>query len=311
MTEPILLNSGLQAKAFNEELATAAKNNLARIKELRSLATPGFRRTFDLVPTLLHHNHPDLPGYLPDPKAPHGLVFYERWLARARLADEGPWAGARPGRPVVEGLVLIGSSGTVGHTTRSDRDYWVCYNPGRLSGDGLGLFQEKLAAVSKWAMEENRTEANFYPMDLAVLAQGRLNSLSEERDGDVAPLLLIEELFRTILYVAGRYPLWCVWPVGRPEGEYREAARELAPLEWEGEPPFFLDMGFPSKPQPQEYLASAMWLTCKSEADPFKGLLKIMPILEAVETDFASPLLCDIVKAKVFSSEEADLPVDP
>jgi adenylate cyclase len=190
-------------------------------------------------------------------------------------------------------------------------DYWVCYNPARLNGEALGLFQEKLAAISQWAMEENKTEANFYPIDLAVLAQGRLNSISEVRDGDVAPLLLIEELFRTILYVAGRYPFWCVWPLGQTEDEYREAARELAPLDWKDEPPFYLDMGFPSKPQPQEYLASAMWLTCKSEADPFKGLLKIMPILEAVETDFASPLLCDVVKAKVFSSDEADLPVDP
>jgi adenylate cyclase class 1 len=275
------------------------------------MATPGFRRTFDLTPTLLELNRPDLPGYVDDPEAPSGLVFYEDWVKRSGLSQEVPKSDLEITKPVVESLVLIGSSGTVGHTDRSDLDYWVCYDPARLNGRRLSLFLEKLAAITKWAKEENKTEANFYPMDLSVLAMGRLNSSSEERDGEVAPLLLIEELFRTILYVAGRAPLWCVWPLEGQEADYRAAARELAPLSWDKTPPFYVDLGFPSKPQPQEYLASAMWLTCKSEADPFKGLLKIMPILEAVETEFKSPLLCDEVKAQVFALKDGDPPVDP
>jgi adenylate cyclase class 1 len=217
----------------------------------------------------------------------------------------------KPDFLAVECLVLIGSSGSVGHTSRSDLDYWVCYNPDRFTENGLRLFREKLAAITRWAMEENHTEANFYPIDLAVLGQGRLNSLSEERDGEVAPMLLIEELFRTILHVAGRHPLWCVWPPEKTPEEYKETAKILAPLAWEKEPPFFVDLGFPAKPRPQEYLASAMWLTCKSEHDPFKGLLKIMPIMEAVETEFQSPLLCEIVRDKVFSAKNEELPVDP
>jgi adenylate cyclase class 1 len=279
---------------------------------LRALATPGFRRTFDLAPSLLHHNHPDLPGYLAGPDPPRGVLFYDLWLQRSQIAEEGPWEGAQPPlNPVVESLVLIGSSGSVGHTSHSDLDYWVCYNPERLNGERLGLFLEKLAAISKWAMEENGTEANFYPVDLSRLAQGNLNSLSEERDGEVAPLLLMEELYRTILYVAGRIPLWCVWPVAGPEAEYRQAVQELAPLGWVDQPPLYVDLGFPSKPQPQEYLASAMWLTCKSEDDPFKGLLKIMPILEAVQTEFTAPLLCDQVKELIFNNPDSDNPVDP
>ncbi|MDR0548301.1 MAG: class I adenylate cyclase [Deltaproteobacteria bacterium] len=303
--------------AYNARLPLVSLNNRARIRDLRTLATPGFRRTFDLIPTLLHHNHADLPGYSPDPQTPHGLVYYDIWLKRGQLTEKGPWATGRPvERPVVECLVLIGSSGSVGQTSRSDLDYWVCYDPARLNGLSLDLFRAKLAAISHWAMTENQTEANFYPMDLAVLAEGRLNSLSEERDGEVAPMLLIEELYRTILYVAGRFPLWLVFPTDGTAAEYLAAASELAPLSWTESPPFYVDFGFPVKPQPQEYLASAMWLTCKSEADPFKGLFKIMPILEAVETEFASPLLCDEVKAKIFASnplEENDeiWPVDP
>ncbi|MDR1084380.1 MAG: class I adenylate cyclase [Deltaproteobacteria bacterium] len=304
--KPEALNSLISAT-----LQFQTRNNRARTRDLRALATPGFKQVFDLTPALLHYNHPSLPGYQADPSTPHGLLFYDQWLERAETAASGPWTRTVVSDPVVECLVLIGSSGSVGHTAQSDLDYWVCYRPSRLNGRSLALFREKLLALSQWAMDEHETEANFYPIDLSVLAQGRLETHNEERDGEVAPMLLVEELYRTILYVAGRIPLWCVWPTGRPEKEYRAAAVKLAPLDWTGQPPFYVDLGFPSKPRPQEYLASAMWLTCKSEDNPFKGLLKIMPILEAVETNFASPLLCDIVKEKILLNTDPDIPVDP
>jgi adenylate cyclase class 1 len=276
------------------------------------LASPGFLKVFDLAPTLLHYNHPELPGYLDSPKTPHGLVGYDYWLLQAGEVPVGPWAEARRGRPVIESLVLIGSSGSVGHTHRSDLDYWVCYNPDRLNGQDLVLFKEKLQLVSRWALLEHRAEANFYLVNLAELAKGRIeHSWGEEADGEVAPHLLMEELYRTILLVAGRIPLWCVWPPEAGEAAYRRAAAELAPLDWEGEPPRHVDMGFPVKAQPQEYLASAMWLACKSEADPFKGILKLVPILEAVETDFQSPLLCDLVKSEILGNPAALIAVDP
>ncbi|MDR1606827.1 MAG: class I adenylate cyclase [Deltaproteobacteria bacterium] len=311
MNEPTLSKSAAYEATLKQAYDFQVANNLARIRDLRAMATPGFRRTFDLTPTLIHYNHPDLPGYIETPNAPHGLLFYEEWLKRGQIEEKGPWVGSKVERPVVECLALIGSSGTVGQTAESDLDYWVCYNPALLNGERLAWFKIKLAAITKWAMEENKTEANFYPIDLALLAQGRLNSLSEKRDGDVAPMLLIEELFRTMLFVAGREPLWLLYPLDISEAEYRAMAEEIAPLSRDGEPPRYVDMGFPTKPQPQEYLASAMWLTHKSEDNPFKGLLKIMPILEAVKTDFVSPLLCEVVKERIFNNPDPEIAVDP
>jgi adenylate cyclase len=73
----------------------------------------------------------------------------------------------------------------------------------------------------------------------------------------------------------------------------------------------FIDLGFPLPPKPQEYLAAALWLSQKSEADPFKGVLKIVVIQEQVESRLSKPMLCDQVKAAVLSAREEDLPVDP
>jgi adenylate cyclase class 1 len=300
------------ARILDANLEAQERNNLARHRDLRSMATPGFLKVFDLAPTLLHYNHPELPGFLDHPEAPHGLVGYDYWLMNTGELPMGDWADIPPSRPVVESLVLIGSSGSVGHTHRSDLDYWVCYSPARLGGEALALFKEKLQIISRWASSEHGTEANFYLVDLAELSRGRIErSWGEETEGEVAPMLLMEELYRTILFVAGRFPLWCVWPPDLPEKEYRLACEVLAPLGWEGQPPRFSDLGFPVKAAPQEHLASAMWLAYKSEADPFKGILKLVPILEAVETDFTSPLLCDLVKSEILGNPASMIAVDP
>ncbi|MDR3204024.1 MAG: class I adenylate cyclase [Deltaproteobacteria bacterium] len=288
------------------------RNNQARYRELRSMATPGFLQVFNLAPTLLHYNHPQLPGYLDKPEVPCGICFYDDWLAQTENLPVGPWLQTENSEPVVESLVLIGSSGSVGHTERSDLDYWVCYNPEHLKDRALENFKEKLQAITHWAQRTHNTEANFYLVNLAELSEGRLeHSLGKGADGEVAPHLLMEELYRTILYVAGRFPLWCVWPLDRSKEEYFEAAEILAPLDWEKTPTRYVNLGFPSKAEPQEYLASAMWLMCKAEADPFKGVIKLLPILEAVETDFESPLLCDLVKNAIFNNYSPFFSVDP
>ncbi|MDR2366761.1 MAG: class I adenylate cyclase [Deltaproteobacteria bacterium] len=298
-------------KCMDSLLEAQERNNQARYRELRSLATPGFLKVFDLAPTLLHYNHPDLPGYLDSPGTPHGVVAYSNWEMQAQNVPMGPFN--EPGcAPVVECLVLIGSSGSVGHTVRSDLDYWVCYRQDRLNGQSLALFKEKLLAISRWAIEEHNTEANFYLVNLAELVRGRIeHTWGEEAEGEVAPHLLMEELYRTILFVAGRFPLWCVWPEERSQREYNEAAKIMAPLDWTEVPPDYVDLGFPTKAQPQEYLASAMWLAYKAETDPFKGVLKLVPILEAVETDFQSPLLCDLVKNEIINNPMPHFAVDP
>ena len=66
-------------KSMDLLLEAQERNNQARYRELRSLATPGFLKVFDLAPTLLHYNHPDLPGYLDHPGTPSGVVAYSGW----------------------------------------------------------------------------------------------------------------------------------------------------------------------------------------------------------------------------------------
>ena len=283
-------------------------NNRARIRELHRYATAGFGEVFNRVPTLLNVNRPEDPGYVSDPDTPHGIKFIERqlWLPR-KMRAETP--GTSPAAaPVVESLFLIGSSGSVGHNASSDLDYWVCYEPSSFDARGFELFTQKLSLISQWAEETHDTEANFYTVDLADLAQGRLTRLDDaETEGEVAPLLLLEELYRTFLQVAGRPPIWQGLPLSVELEGYRAASQALT-SEPDSE---YIDLGYPALPRPQEMQAAALWLARKSEADPFKGILKIVTLLDYVESDFTRPLLCNRVKAAVLTADDEDLPVDP
>ena len=122
----------------------------------------------------------------------------------------------------------------------------------------------------------------------------------------MAPLLLKEEVYRTLVHVAGRMPLWWAVPPGTGQAAYRNIARGNLALSTD-----LIDLGFPDRPGPQEFLAAALWLSRKSEADPFKGALKMILVLEQVESGLKAPLLCHLLKKKVLTAEESELPVDP
>lgn len=301
------------ARALARNNQALAANNEARIRALRRYGTEGFAQVFDQVPWLLNVNRPDQPGFVDDPQTPSGLKYIDRqlWLTpenqRPAGGEPGPDSAARQ-QPVVESLFLIGSSGSVGHNASSDLDYWVCHEDGALQGRPRELFKRKLEAISRWAREEHQTEANFYLVNLSDLRQGRLTRLDrEETEGEVAPLLLLEEFYRTCLFVAGRHPLWPVLPLDITEEEYRRLSPALA----DGPDAEYVDLGFPELPPPQEVLAAALWLARKSEADPFKGLLKIVVLLDYVESDLQREPLCHQIKGAILASSAEELPVDP
>jgi len=285
--------------------AAQHRNNQARMAALRRYSSGDLVRVFDQVPVLLHVNDPEAVGYVPDPETPHGLHYLNRQIWRLP-ADRDP--GLHPaGRPVVEGLYLIGSSGSVGSNQESDLDYWICFEDGAFTPRGFELFQRKLAGIKEWADRECGVDTNFYCINLADLALGRITHLEDaETEGEVAPLLLLEEFYRTFILVAGRMPLWPILPQSLTLDDYKAIAALAREAGVE-----FLDLGFPALPKPQQILAAALWLAHKSEADPLKGLIKLTVLLEYVEKDFQCPLLCAEVKEVVLKASEADFPIDP
>lgn len=307
MSASDIKNNQVMAEIEANFLAHSA-NNQARVLELRRYATPGFAKVFDLTPILLNVNDPSMPGYIDDPNTPRGVKFIDRQMwrppeERVRVPATEPSA-----RPMVESLFLIGSSGSVGHNCASDLDYWVCYDPENLSAREIELMRRKLAAISGWAQDSHGAEAHFYTVNAAAPLQCRFGRLSgAEVEGEVAPRLLLEELYRTFLHVAGRPPMWHGVPLSACESAYDELSREVIGQTGGA----YIDLGFPARPGPQEMLAEALWLARKSEADPFKGTIKIATLLDYVESGPDKPLLCHQVKESILKTSAEARPVDP
>ena len=309
MKNPTPLNPGDEALALeiSRNRDVLSRNNLGRIRELRRYASEGYARVFDLAPLLMNQNVPGEIGYVDDPETPFGVRFIDQgWLAsRENVPEPAPAAN-----PVVEGLYLMGSAGSVGQSAGSDLDYWVCLENDFFISPGFRLFQRKLAAISEWARSEHGIEAHFYCINPDDVVRGRIIRFDDaETEGEVAPPLLLEELYRTMVVVAGRPPVWQLLPpdLDRDSAAYRRIARTII-RQSRGA---YLDLGYPALPDPQQMLAAALWLAHKSEADPFKALIKLTILLEYVEKDFQCPLVCTEVKAAILGAEPGALPVDP
>ena len=290
-------------------------NNIMRMREMLRLGTPGFKSVFQNVPYFLQVNRPKTPGYLPEADAVRGIYGFDRSGFARIFREMYPERSIREllaASPRIQSLMLIGSTGSVGHTSQSDLDYWVCYDRHRIGQRELDLLRQKLDRVSYWADRKHRIEVHFFLTDLEDILDNRIGAMDEDSSGDVMPRMLKEEFYRTVLHVCGRLPLWWVTPLGADQALYEKIAASLDRVQSTAlDTQDFVDLGFPQRPGPLELLGAAMWQAHKSRRDPFKAVLKLVLIMEEVYRGRESPLLCEQVKAAVFSARPDTLPVDP
>ena len=312
-TEILTTLSDLIAKNYNAFTA----NNVKRYKDLNWYGSPGFKKAFQEVPLLLQVNHQSLPGYYKNDDAPRGVWGFENTIFFKAAMQNHPdlqseWRHTgRVYRPVVHSLFLMGSSGSIGHTSQSDLDYWVCIDRKQVDAVQWDLFHQKLDTISNWAQKALKTEVNFYPVDLTDLAANLIGDLSDDPMGQITPLFIKEEVYRTLLLVSGKTPLWCVLPAYTGIPQYKKITSLISQSE-DGQigDIDLIDLGFPLRPTPQEYMAAALWLSEKSEADPFKAVIKMILVLEQVEYQLKAPLMCEQVKSRILKSS-SPAPVDP
>lgn len=290
-------------------------NNVMRVHQMFRLATSGFKAVFQSVPYLLQVNLPGVPGYVRSDRGGLGVSGFGR-SAFARLFKEAyPNKDLRDilvQRPLIQSLSLIGSPGSVGHTSLSDLDYWVCIDQSLMMPGDQAFIADKMSGITEWAATRHGVEVHFFVMDLEDIRANRLGTMDDDNAGNVMPSWLKEEYYRTMVHVAGRLPLWWGTPVNTVPDEYQTLAAGMdhlavtvfSTLE-------FVDLGFPARPGPRECLGAAMWQAHKSQKDPFKAVLKMILIKEQVDSGLTASLVCDQVKEAVFSSSPDNFPVDP
>ena len=92
------------------------------------------RYIYEIIPILLHYNHPLLPGFIPG-NTPHGISgfvlseYQQEYIDRMINVTNCDIDIHSQGAAIVS-LYTMGSTSSIGQTSVSDIDIWVCFEKG-------------------------------------------------------------------------------------------------------------------------------------------------------------------------------------
>lgn len=240
-----------------------------------------------LLPLLLHVNHPLLPGYVSN-ATPAGLSGYKpstyliqeaQSLARS-FTYKAP-RGAQQ-EQLLHALFLMGSLGTIAHSETSDMDFWLCHSA-ELTQQELQELRRKCDLLQIWADSLGATVTLFLvePEQFA-LGQADHGQLANDGCGSTQHYLLLDEFYRTALWLAGRTPVWWYVPVAE-EHRYSEYCATLLEKRFVDSDDV-IDLGCLAQIPAEEFISAGMWQLYKGIESPYKSLLKLL-LIEVYATE--------------------------
>jgi len=248
--------------------------NKERIQRTQQLMLPTQRDLIELLPLLFHVNNPALPGYI-DENVPAGIFSFilddkllgaaRRQWGRLELSKRGLWSAD------IDAIFLMGSCGSVAFNRKSDFDVWLCHRP-ELGKSALARLQQKAERIEQW-FESIDIEVHFFLMNAVAFNEGEVKKLSSESSGTAQHRILLDEFYRSSIWLAGKTPFWWYVP---PEMEkcYKNLQVELSENNVVSDEET-IDFGeLPDIPT-SEYFGAAVWQIYKGIDSPYKSILKI------------------------------------
>lgn len=250
------------------------KINRERIERTRAIMGSKQKDLLQLLPLLFHVNSPLLPGYLED-EVPHGVFAYVPDDGVINQA-KGLWRGfdlQRKGSWVadIDALFLMGSCGTVAFNRKSDFDIWLCHRPD-LKKKQIQQLQEKAIQIEKW-FDSIGLEVHFFLMNAQAFKKGKGSKLSTESSGTAQHTLLLDEFYRTSIWVAGKTPFWWYVPPYQ-ENSYEKLRIQFAQTDVISETEV-VDFGPVASIPSGEFFGASVWQIYKGIDSPYKSILKI------------------------------------
>lgn len=261
------------------------------------------QQVFQLLPVMLHFNHPLLPGYVAG-DVPHGIwSFVANEAQQAFIQDLCQNANCQGGLSThdksIQGLYSMGSTSSIGQCCHSDLDIWVCHAAG-LSQERLALLDQKCQLLSKWA-EQRGVDLNFFLIPEDKFRQRNDAQMQGESCGSAQHLLLLDEFYRSAMHIAGKRLLWYLVPSDYDDhyDDYVNglfAHGKLSQDDW-------LDLGGFNRIPAEEYFGSALWQLYKGIDSPYKAVLKSL-LMEAYSHEYPNTRLLSVTSRDWFQHNE-------
>ncbi|MPT20538.1 MAG: class I adenylate cyclase [Pseudomonas sp.] len=271
------IDDGIDRKVLTQLRARFLQINQGRLQRAMEALSTRQQLVLKLLPLLLHVNHPLLPGYV-SASTPAGLSGFEpddaslaevQRLTRSFVYKPRRGQGAAP----LHGLFLMGSLGTVAQAEQSDMDLWLCHSP-NLTTQELQDLRKKCDQLESWAATQG-AEVHVFLVDPQRFTQGaREAQLTSDDCGTTQHYLLLDEFYRTAIWLGGRTPLWWLVPVYE-ETRYHDYCRTLLSKRFVRAEDV-LDLGNLAHIPPEEFIGAGMWQLYKGIESPYKSVLKLL-----------------------------------
>lgn len=271
------LDEGIDRKVLAQLRARFMALNAGRMARAVEGLTPRQQSVLTLLPLFFHVNHPLLPGYVSS-STPAGLSNFEpdaQALTEAQRLTRSFSYKPRHGNPPqpIHGLFLMGSLGTLAQADQSDMDVWVCHAPD-LGENELAELRKKCQLLEAWALTMG-AEAHFFLIEPTRFVLGeRDTQLSSDDCGTTQHYLLLDEFYRTAIWLAGRTPIWWLVPVYE-ETRYAEFTHALISKRFIRADET-LDLGHLAHIPPGEFIGAGLWQLFKGIESPYKSVLKLL-----------------------------------
>ncbi|PIB56650.1 class I adenylate cyclase [Pseudomonas sp. 2995-1] len=271
------LDEGIDRKVLAQLRSRFMALNEGRMARAVEGLTPRQQSVLTLLPLFFHVNHPLLPGYVSG-STPAGLSNFEPDAQALTEAQRLTRSFSYKPRPVnqpkpIHGLFLMGSLGTLAQADQSDMDVWVCHAPD-LGENELGELRKKCQLLEAWALTMG-AEAHFFLIEPTRFVLGeRDTQLSSDDCGTTQHYLLLDEFYRTTIWLAGRTPIWWLVPVYE-ETRYAEFTHTLLSKRFIRADET-LDLGHLAHIPPGEFIGAGLWQLFKGIESPYKSVLKLL-----------------------------------
>ena len=304
---PATHNAELDFKTIKQRFV---KLNRIRLQRVKDDLRPSQQDFIELLPLLFHVNHPILPGYISKSTpvgVPEFLPGKDTLNAAKRLSKSFSWKKRAYRKFEIHALYLMGSTGTIAYSDKSDFDIWVCHDSS-LSGKQIEELQAKAKAIENWAASMG-VEANLFLVDAERFKRGEHGHLSSESSGSALHYLLLEEFYRTSVLLAGRYPIWWLVP---PEQEHNyDAVVDDIKLKRYIHSREHIDFGGLAHINADEFYGATLWLLYKGINSPYKSILKIL-LMEAYASEYPHIDLLGVrFKKAIYEGEDNINSLDP
>lgn len=293
-------------QAYTKTLIQRLDNlNQQRVERALALMDLQSQRVFHLIPTLLHFNHPAIPGFY-DQSVPFGIHSFSLNEFQKQFVDDTQLTLGQPletaSDPAILGLYTMGSTSSIGQSTSSDLDIWVCVAPSMSRVERESL-TNKCLLITDWAQTQG-VEANFFLMDEERFRSNHSEEMTGDNCGSSQHLLLLDEFYRSAVRLAGQRLLWQIIP---PEMEecYDEYVHDLCHKNYI-DCSQWIDFGKLNRIPAEEYFGSNLWQLYKSIDSPYKSVLKAI-LLEAYSWEYPNTQLLSIDTKRRFFADEPDL----